>query len=368
MKNDKVYIAVIVGIRAQYMKLAAFQRAITNWNKAYNPKVEPIYINSGQHYDDDLAGIFIKELDIKFNIDFTGTYQEKSPINILGAMIVNLYNALPHRNIDWVIVFGDANTTVAGAIASTKRGLPLVHVEAGVRTGDLNSPEEINRIITDSIANVHFLSSKKDADNLQSEGKKIKAIWTGDLIGDLVAYLSPELTSDVLGFRNEEYILASLHREENVMSDNILTNILTGLNEYSKKVLFIAHPRTRARCKELGFYNNLENVFFVDTLSYKQTLSAIKNSAFLVTDSGAFQREAYYLQKRCLVRQEIPFWKSLIDAGIHRAVGVTKDELSLGFKWIEQALEFKPYPRIDDLGDGNAGIRIIENLVKLTNL
>ena len=363
-----IKIVVIAGIRSQFMKLAALQKSIDDWNLDNQPKIAATYINSGQHYDDGLAGVFIRELDVRFDLDLTNKYKNNQPISIFSEMILALYNYLPETRADWVLVFGDANTTLAGAIAASKRNIPIIHVESGVRTGDRNSPEEINRILTDHMAAVHFLSSKKDAENLRAEGITNKIIWTGDLIGDLVERLMPVLPPCPLGYSTGGYVFASLHREENLKDEQILVNILNGLNNYSKKVLFITHPRTRIKCEQLGLYRSLTNIDFVNVLSYKQTLSAIKNCAFLVTDSGAFQREAYYLRKHCLVRQNHAFWKILTENGIHREIGQTSDDLSRGIAWIESEVAKNAYKLIDDLGDGNAGNRIIRSIIDLNDL
>ncbi len=365
--KTSITLAIIAGIRAQFIKLAAIQRAIKDWNNSSTHPFNAISINSGQHYDDDLAGMFIRELNIGFDYDLTNKYQDKRPICLLGQMIPNLYDVLSQikRPIDWVIVFGDANTTMAGAIAASKLGLPVIHVEAGLRTGDRKSPEEINRIVADHLAIIHFVSSKHDISNLLSEGLSSNVVWTGDLIGDFVENLASELHPNPFGYSAGEYVLASIHREENLSSDSILKNLMIFLSGYSKRVVFIAHPRTRSRFKELGFYN-LKNIDYIDTLSYKETLATIMDCAFLVTDSGAFQRESYYLGKRCLIRQDHPFWPSLVEAGVHKVVSGDRANILQGFRWIENALQSEQYPKIDDLGNGNAGRRILETIVRLS--
>lgn len=364
--KSTINIVVIAGIRAQFMKLAAFQHAIDDWNKFMHPQFNPIYINSGQHYDDDLAGIFIRDLRVKFDIDLTGQYQDLRPIWLLGDMIARLYDVLDGINApDWVIVFGDANTTLAGALAAAKRGIPAIHVEAGLRTGDMHSPEEVNRIVTDRLSTVHFASSKNDITNLVKEGLIANVIWAGDLIGDLVSQLLPSLDRTFSNYHAGEYILASIHREENVQSDEVLRNAFRSLNSQSRKVLFIAHPRIRSRLKELSL-NQLSNIEYIKTLPYKDMLTAIKGCAFLFTDSGAFQRESYYLRKHCVIRQDAPFWSSLVDANIHKAVGRSSDEIMEGFRWVEQKIIEGDYPIVDDLGDGKAGKKILQYIANIS--
>lgn len=360
---------VVAGIRAQFMKLAAFQRTFNRWRLESPVPILATYINTGQHYDDDLAGSFINELGVQFDVDFTGSYDDTRPIKLFAEMITKLYDAFSRveRPIDSVIVFGDANSTAAAAIAAAKKGLTVVHIEAGVRTGDRNSPEEVNRIIADHLSNIHFLSSKQDMTNLHNEGLSARAVWTGDLIGDLVVQLSPDLPPNGLGFRPGDYVLASLHREENLSQAWLMNVAINALEGYSKPIIFIAHPRTRATLRRLGLCD-VQNIRFIDAFSYAETLSAIRDSYFVFTDSGAFQREAYYLKKRCLVLQKRPFWYSLIEAGVHRAVNGQDQDIKEAFKWIEQELATGSYPNVDDLGDGNAGRRILESLVNFLSI
>jgi len=364
--KDNIYLAVIVGIRSQFMKLVSLQKSIHDWNRSFSPKIDATYINTGQHYDDELAGAFIKELGVDIDVDLTGSYEDLRSVSIFSSMILKLTEVIESKNqlLDWVIIFGDANTTAAGAIAVARLGIPIIHIEAGVRTGDRKSPEEINRILSDHLSSVHMVSSKIDIANLADEGIIEHVVWTGDLIGDLVLRLSGEISSGFDSNLPGEYILASLHRDENLKADHILRNLITELNSYKKKVVFITHPRTRERIDELGL-NNLNNIQFVGSLSYKKTLAAINGCYFLVTDSGAFQREAYYLRKHCLVRQEHAFWSTLIDLGAHRTIGISCDEIREGFRWIEQMVD-QIYPTFEDLGDGQAGMRILKAIVDLS--
>lgn len=364
---ELINLAIIAGVRAQYVKMASIQRTINRWNENQRKyKYQCYFINSGQHYDDDLAGIFIKELDIQFNYDFTGTYDNLRPINIFSDMIIKIYDALsqiPER-IHWVIVFGDANTTLAGALAASRKGIKLIHIEAGQRSG-FKSPEEINRITTDHISDVRFVSSKHYLDKLGKEGITENVFWSGDIIYDLIKELESSIAPGIKELGNSKYVLASIHREENVVSDEIMKNVMGALNEYSKPVAFIAHPRVRRRLKELGL-DSLKNVKVFNTLSYHEMIGAIKGCEFLFTDSGAFQRESYYLHKRCLTRQNEPHWESLIKAEIHKTVGTQKKEISEGIHWMESKIRTGEYPLIDDFGSGTAGASILNCIVSLT--
>ena len=363
----KIDIVVVAGVRSQYMKMASFQRWINKWNNENAINFNPIYINSGQHYDEDLAGSFIKELNVQFDYDLTGSYKSRRPVNIYGEMIVNVYEILEkiRKPINWFLVFGDANTTSACAIAASKFGVPVVHVEAGVRTG-FRSQEETNRIIVDHMSSLLFVSSKRYIELLRKEGfASDNIIFAGDLIKDLVIELSTEISMISPYSSSDEYILASLHREENLNSDDVIRNIMYALSHYQRKTIFITHPRTRKRLGELNLLN-LPNIEYVTTLSYLTTLATIKAATFIVTDSGAFQREAFYLQKRCLTRQDEPHWASLIEGEVHRNIGRGLKDIQEGFDWIENALR-TPYPSLNDFGDGDAGKIILQALAQRTS-
>lgn len=364
----KIRLAVIGGIRSHYMKLAAFQLAVRKFNAQNNSTCFDVtYINSGQHYDNELSRDFINELDVNIHYDFTGKYSNQDPIHILGQMIIILSGLLSKlENLDWVVVFGDANTTLAGAIASSKCGIPLIHIEAGLRTHDIKSPEEVNRVVADHLSSMLFVSSKNDLNNLMNEGLLQKSKWTGDLIADLVRELGPKVGDSLQGYEAGQYILASLHREENLIDTKVVRNAVTLLSNYRLPTVFLTHPRTHEILKSLDL-TQIPNIDFRNTLCYRDLLSAIKGCSFLFTDSGAFQREAYYLGKRCLVRQDTPFWISLVEAGINRAIGREFEEMNDGITWIENITLMRPeYLAIDDLGDGSAGLNILNNIAIAT--
>lgn len=359
-----VNVIFIVGIRSQYIKLASMQRAIHKFNIDSNIKINPIFINTGQHYDYELSQ-FISELGIHF--DYTFEYTDKNPLSILGTMQIKIGKCIneicANQTIHWLVVFGDSNSTLAGAIIASRLHIPLIHIESGVRIGDKSSIEEINRIVTDHIAQIHFVSSEIDEQNLIKEGLTNNNFYSGDIVYDLVLDLSQKIKSGYKDFQNG-YILCTIHREENLQSTLVIENILNVLSSYKRKVIFITHPRTKSVIDELKL-ENLENIFFTSSIPYKKLLSAIKGCSFLVTDSGTLQREAFYLKKRCLIRQDIAFWQSLIQAGIHRTFENSKEDFIEKLEWIEQAI-LKDYPAYFDFGNGTATNVILKKIVELS--
>lgn len=363
-KMKDINIIFIVGIRSQFIKLASMQRAIVKLNETSKVMVNPIYINTGQHYDSVLSQQFITELGVVF--DYSFQYADKNPFSILGEMQINLCKLINEikqkQKIDWIVIFGDANSTLAGAIAASRLNIPLIHVESGVRTGDKTSPEEINRIVADHIAQIHFVSSKIDAKNLKREGIIEGVYYSGDIIFDLVLDLAKEIKSGYKEY-NRDYILCTIHREENIKSPTVLSNILSVLKNYHRHVIFITHPRTNEVIQKLQI--ETPNITFVQGMLYKELLAAIKGCRFIVTDSGALQRESYYLKKHCLIRQEIAFWQSLTKAGIHKTFNNSQDDFLRSLEWIEEKAS-KTYPEYNDFGKGIAASVILEKIIEIT--
>lgn len=371
--NRKLTIAVVAGIRSQYMKLCAFQRMFDYMESDIKEKFDFIYIDAGQHYGHDLAQGYIGSLKIKF--DYELKHKSKEPIEILGSMITQLYYLFrrirENKGLDYVIVFGDANTTLAGAIATSKARVKLIHIESGLRIGDKTSPEEGNRIVADHLATLHFVSNRSDFNNIIKEGLSETTYFSGDIIYDLVLDIARQGFSDIYIEENErvhlydnvDFVLASMHREEN-LREGILPRLFEVLNTINHDVLFVAHPR------EMDEINNLtydkSKITISNHVNYTDMLAAIDKCKYIITDSGAVQREAYYLQKRCLIRQDRAFWQSLVDLGIHRLIGKTVDKMQEGVEWIENITNSTAnYPSTMDLGDGHAVEFIIRKIFEI---
>lgn len=356
-------LVVIAGIRSQHVKMAAIQRAVEFWNRTRIPRVSAVYVNAGQHYDDILSRNFIDELGVRYDIDLTSTHFSRRPIEMLSSMLVALYDLLvaPRYADHYAIVFGDANTTLAGALAATKAGIPLAHVESGVRVGKLTS-EEINRVVADCLATVRFASTHADYGNLMREGLGGNAAFVGDVIYDLVLALRADgLEQGACGL-DSDYIFASLHRDENLMLPGLLETLLIALDRSGRETVFLTHPRTAAAAEDIVGTRQLRHVRLTHGLSYRGTLAAIGGCRFLVTDSGAFQRESFYLRKRCVIRQDRAFWHTLVEHGVHIECGTTLTDISSAIAEMDSVAVSRPYPEVDDFGDGTAGHRIIEKL------
>jgi UDP-GlcNAc3NAcA epimerase len=363
----KINVAVISGVRPQFTRTAALSWAFEQYNSYSKVKINPVLINSGQHYDDDLAKKQLDDLHIKF--DYQLTHSNKDPIYILGNMIIGIYNILKELDTkpDWVIVSGDATTTLSGAIAAARLNIPILHLEAGMRSGNLAEMEEINRRMVDHISSLHYPSSKAAVKNLKREGIEDTVFWFGDISAEFIQTISKQITPGLDGFPRGEYILATLHKPDNIFSEETLTNILYTLSNHHRPVVFLPHPQTYTILEEKGLLN-IKNISYIRPLPYTKMLAAMKGCAFIVTDSGGLHKEAYYLRKRCLVRRDVGGWTTLIDAGIHRRIDRTAEDIKLGLDWMEAAISQGEYPSLnnEDLFRSNAGIDALETLVRIT--
>ena len=350
-------VIAVVGIRSQYIKLCSIQRMLKK-QKLFNGNIDIIYINAGQHYDYELSKGFIDELDIKF--DETLEYGCLDPIRIFSEMVYKLYLLFLKYDrispVDYVMTFGDANTTMATSIAASKAGIKLTHVEAGLRLGNLNSPEEGNRIVADHLSTRLYVSNKADWKNIVREGLECKSFFSGDIIQDLVIDVKTNgllnrqisyLSDSFHRYTKSNYVLASLHRKENIKL-HCIEPLFKVLNEIEHNVIFLAHPTVIESLNKIKF--DTQKITIVKYIPYYDMLACINNSQYLITDSGAFQREAYYLGKRCLVRQDVAFWQHLVDIGAHIRMGPNYEDMILGIRQINVALSEK-YPQTDYFGD-----------------
>ena len=344
ISNRPVQIAVIAGVRPQFIKVSFLQQAITLFNSMSTKRINATYINSGQHYSDELSHDLIKELNIKFDVSLVN--DDKDPNHMLGNMLIGISDAIKNMSIRprWIVVMGDATTTLVGALCAIRLGIPVVHLEAGVRSGDLSSVEEIHRRVVSHISYLHFCTSKSGVSNLANENITKNVFWSGDTTYDFFMKYAGSQSTGIMGLK--DYILVTLHKPVNINSDEILSKTIEHFSLTKRTVIFITHPRTKARLLDLELHKN-KKILFLDSLPYNQMIAAIKGAAFLYTDSGGLQRESYYLKKRCLVRRDSLGWSWMINAGINKLVGYEKESVQEGLEWMEDQISNCTYPNID---------------------
>lgn len=312
-------IFTIVGARPQFIKASEISRVLR-----HSP-VEEHIVHTGQHYDSRLSDIFFKELGIPHPLYNLGVGSGHHGAQT-GRMVEKLEGVFLKDKPDGVIVYGDTNTTVSGALAAAKLHIPVFHVEAGLRSYNRRMPEEINRVLTDHMSDLLFCPSRTAVDNLEKEGiPGSRVVFSGDVMYDSFLRTASALQDDDRpGFVPEEsYSLVTIHRAENTDDRERLIAIADSLVQlsHSIKVVFVLHPRTCAALEEERYLDRLgQFVSCVEPVSYFQMIAAQKHASLVITDSGGLQKEAYFLKRPCLVVREEAEWVELFEDGSSKLV------------------------------------------------
>ena len=299
-------IVAIIGARPQFIKHFSFE-------KACKEKINLITIHTGQHYDANMSDIFFNELgmnrpDYMLNVG-SGNHGSQT-----GSMMVEIEKIIEKEKPNGVVVYGDTNSTLAGALVAAKLHIPVFHIEAGIRSYNKEMPEEINRVLTDHVSTCLFVPSKIATQNLKKEGIVEGVYDVGDIMKDLIDYvINNKLIAKTT--TKENYYYVTLHRPYNTDSKDRLAYVLNSLNTLSLKVIMAIHPRTTNLMKVFGIERNkYQNISFIDPQSYLENLSFLNHSAGLITDSGGMQKEAYWLEKKCVtIRKETEWTETLIN-------------------------------------------------------
>ena len=319
----------IVGARPQFIKAATLSRQFRLMG------VDEKIIHTGQHFDANMSDIFFEEMEIPkpaYNLDIHGL----SHGAMTGRMLEGIEEILLNKKPEGVLVYGDTNSTLAGALAASKHHIPVVHVEAGLRSFNMAMPEEINRIITDRISNLLLCPTDLAIKNLQQEGFEnfdIKIVKNGDVMQDAALFYAPiaEKKSTILSILNiPEFVLATIHREENTEIPANLRNIITGLNEINQEtpVVVPLHPRTRNMLKKL----NVKVEFTViEPVGYLDMIMLLKNCKMVITDSGGVQKEAFFFGKQCITLRDQTEWVELVDKGFNILTGTDANRITDAF-------------------------------------
>ncbi len=374
-------IITIVGARPQIIKSAALSRAFKQ-----HPQITELIVHTGQHYDFNMSEVFFEELNIpkpayKFDI------QSGEHGNQTAQMLINIEKVLLDENPDLVIIYGDTNSTLAGALAAAKLKIPIVHIEAGMRSFNKSMPEEINRIISDHCSTLLFSPTKTGIENLKNEGFSLnhsgstsadnpKVYHCGDIMLDNSLYFSTiaaqkSIILSQLKLKNNSFILATVHR--NSTTDNperlafLIDSLMNLATKYRQTIVFPIHPRTRKQLmqnqsKEL--YHRLqktEYIILIEPLSYLDIVQLEQNTRLIITDSGGVQKEAYYFKKPCIISRHETEWKELVELGTAILCDVDKEKMEAAYiNFIDNPPQ--NFPPI--FGDGKAAEFIAEELFK----
>lgn len=341
MKRPKII--SVVGARPQFIKHAPVQIALEQDFRA-------LTIHTGQHYDENMSQIFFEGLGIsKPDFIFDQRDHQRQGAQT-GHMLTEIEHVLIETQPDIVLVYGDTNSTLAATLAASKLSIPLVHIEAGLRSFNRQMPEEINRIIADQFAEMLFCPTDLAVNNLRAEGIQESRIYrTGDVMCDMLRLVEPMLCSQ----REKPYYFATIHRPYNTDNSDRLLDIFKTFNNLSFKVVLALHPRTKSRLNDFGIeISNFRNIELIEPQSYLDSISLQKFSQGVITDSGGIQKEAYMLEKRCVTVRKETEWMETLAQGWNYLVFEDLDAI----EGIMKRTTGKHFP--DLYGNGKAAIDI----------
>ncbi len=321
-------IVSILGARPQFIKAAVLSRIILE-----KKEFSEVLVHTGQHFDSNMSEVFFEEMHIpkpKYNLDINGVGHGA----MTGRMLEQIEEVLLHEKPELVVVYGDTNSTLAGALAAKKLGIRLAHVEAGLRSFNMAMPEEVNRILTDRISDLLLCPTETALLNLKAEGFDrfdAKVVLSGDIMKESVSFyseFSAERSNIIkkLKLEGQKFILATIHRQENTDDPKLLGSVVQALNDISQDTLVVMplHPRTKAMMKKYGLsFNGLTT----DPVGYFDMLQLLKYCSVVITDSGGLQKEAYFNQKPCVIAREETEWVELVNAGFARIAGSNTAQL-----------------------------------------
>ena len=355
-------IVSLVGARPQFIKEAVVNKAVRErgaWRH--------VLVHSGQHYDFNMSGTFFEELGIPNPDYFLGVGSGSHAVQTADAMC-KFEEVLLKEKPDMVMVYGDTNTTLAGAIDAAKLHIPIAHVEAGPRAYNKLFPEEVNRVLTDRISDLLFACTELNVENLRKEGITKGVYNVGDVMYDLYLKMLPRLNPEKemrrFGLSANRYIVATIHRDFNTDDKDRLTAILKGLNTVAQakglQILFPMHPRARKKAEEFGLGYLLEALITTEPLGYLELMSLLQNAKYAVTDSGGFQRETYWARKRAILIMP-QGWQEITETGWHLL-----ENDPCGMDWLKELERLEQpmdYPG-SIFGNGHAAEKIVETILK----
>lgn len=355
-------IITIVGARPQFIKAATVSRWLRR--PEFNDIQEKI-IHTGQHYDFNLSAAFFKELDIPeptYNLGVgSGRHGQQT-----GMIMARLEKVLEKERPNWILLYGDTNSTLAGALVAAKAAIPIAHVEAGLRSFRRGMPEEVNRIVTDRLSDLLFAPTLTAVNHLRREGRVEGVHRVGDVMYDNFLYFRDRINSseDIKSYSLEagHYILVTVHREENTNVAGMLKTIMEGLDKISRRipVVFPMHPRTLKALKKRGL-NIPKKIQIIEPVTYTQMLRLIIGAAAVATDSGGLQKEAFFASVPCVTLREETEWVETLEKGWNRLVPPANVDAAGIEEALLTALNFsKNTVKYDHYGRGDAAPRILE--------
>ncbi|KQZ79831.1 UDP-N-acetyl glucosamine 2-epimerase [Rhodanobacter sp. Root561] len=349
-------LVTIVGARPQFIKAAVVSRAMSG-----HPDIKEALVHTGQHYDVNMSDIFFEEMSISkpaYHLGVGGGTHGA----MTGRQLEKIEEVLIAEKPDWVLVYGDTNSTLAGALAAAKLHIPVAHVEAGLRSFNRRMPEEINRVVTDHVATLLFAPTEISRSNLLAEGiseSKIEVV--GDVMYDAAIFykdraVEPGWFKDLPTARGD-YVLCTIHRAENTDNKQHMQAIFSGLAASGLPVILPLHPRTRSRIAAMEI-NPASNIFLTDPVGYLEMIWLEMNCRSIATDSGGVQKEAYFHGKSCVTMREETEWVELVDLGCNKLTGPNAGKIAQAI--LDDAAV--PESARGIYGSGSSGEKILDSI------
>jgi len=353
-------IITIIGARPQFIKAAAVSREI-----AKHKDIKEIIVHTGQHFDENMSKIFFDQMHIP-KPDYNLEINSLTHGAMTGRMIEKIEEVLLIEKPDWVIIYGDTNSTIAGSLAAKKLHIKVAHIEAGLRSFNRNMPEEINRILTDKISDILFCPTDTAVKNLQFEGigknSLAKIIKCGDVMQDAAIFYSDIAKKPEIDIP-KTFILATIHRAENTDSPDRLSSIFKALNTISNEIPIIVplHPRTKKIIANSLHILQNSRLHLIDPVGYLEMIYLLQHCSLVMTDSGGLQKEAFFFKKPCVTLRDETEWVELVENGYNEIVGAKEHDIIFGYKkMIQIKLDYDK----DLYGKGKASQKIISELLK----
>lgn len=359
-------IVTVLGARPQFIKAAAVSRAVRARNAAPGERIDEVIVHTGQHFDDNMSQVFFDQLDIPrpaHNLGIGGLGHGA----MTGRMLEQLELLLQAERPDGVLVYGDTNSTLAGALAAAKLHIPVAHVEAGLRSFNMGMPEEINRIVVDRVSTTLFCPTRTAVDNLRAEGVSRGVHEVGDVMYDVALFHADRARSesDVLArldLRPRAFALVTWHRAENTDDPARLRGIVSALEAVAGRIPVVLplHPRTRNCLREQGLLERLARITITEPLPYLDMVALEQSARLILTDSGGVQKEAFFYEVPCITMRDQTEWTETVALGANRLAGASRDGIVAA---VDEAMRSGfPASGARPYGGGNAAARIVDIL------
>ena len=351
-------ILTVVGARPQFIKSAVVSRELRKEH-------QEILVHTGQHYDYNMSDVFFKELDIPnpdYNLGISGGSHGK----MTGEMLIAIEEVIIKENPDAVLLYGDTNSTMAGALAAVKLHVPVIHIESGNRLGTLNNPEEVNRIVTDHVSALKLCCTESAMEFLKKEGIDANAYVVGDPMYDAFKYYSEKVQDNVpeqlVGLNGEsielpkEFYYMTCHRQENAGSDEPLTEILSAMDSLDAPCIYPVHPRNKTRVARIMEEHGFKNIIVCEPVGYLMSVYLINHSKKIVTDSGGLQREAFFAGKQCVTIFDYVVWPETMINNRNQLAKPDKKDILQKLNAVQTITDNMPF------GDGYSAKKMLEHI------